>query len=73
MKRRIGTIFLALALCLTLLPVSAFAASTTPKITAIGENEKQSISTSQSGSGWLLFQKRSFCLLQRLIRLQRHV
>ena len=52
MKRRIGTIFLALALCLTLLPVSAFAASTTPKITAIGENEKQSISTSQSGSGW---------------------
>lgn len=52
MKRKLPGILTALALCLALLPVSAFAASTAPKITAIGGNENLSISTSQSGSGW---------------------
>ena len=43
---------LALMLCLTLLPAAALAANTTPRITAIGGNENQNISTSQSGNGW---------------------
>ena len=51
--RRSISIFLALLLCLTLLPAAALAANTTtPRITAIGGNENQNISTTQSGSGW---------------------
>ena len=51
--RRSISVFLALLLCLTLLPAAALAANTTtPRITAIGGNENQNISTTQSGSGW---------------------
>ena len=51
--RRSISVFLALLLCLTLLPAAALAANTTtPRITAIGGNEHQNISTSQSGNGW---------------------
>mgnify|MGYP004640697007 CR=1 FL=1 len=50
--RRSISVFLALLLCLTLLPAAALAANTTPRITAIGGNEHQNISTTQSGSGW---------------------
>ena len=50
--RRSISVFLALLLCLTLLPATALAANTTPRITAIGGNENQNISTSQSGNGW---------------------
>ena len=51
--RRSISAFLALLLCLTLLPAAALAANTTtPRITAIGGNENQNISTTQSGSGW---------------------
>ena len=50
--RRSISVFLALLLCLTLLPAAALAANTSPRITAIGGNENQNISTTQSGSGW---------------------
>lgn len=50
--RRSISIFLALLLCLTLLPVAALAANTSPCITAIGGNENQNISTNNRGSGW---------------------
>ena len=50
--RRSISVFLALLLCLTLLPAAALAANTPPRITAIGGNEHQNISTSQSGTGW---------------------
>ena len=51
--RRSISAFLALLLCLTLLPTAALAANTaTPCITAIGGQEGLSISTSNSGSGW---------------------
>ena len=50
--RRSISAFLALLLCLTLLPAAALAANTPPRITAIGGNENQNISTSQSGTGW---------------------
>ena len=50
--RRSISVFLALLLCLTLLPAAALAANTTPRITAIGGNEHQNISTTQSGDGW---------------------
>ena len=51
--RRSISAFLALLLCLTLLPAAALAANTTtPRITAIGGQENLSISTNNSGSGW---------------------
>ena len=51
--RRSISVFLALLLCLTLLPAAALAANTTtPRITAIGGNENQNISTTQSSSDW---------------------
>ena len=50
--RRSISAFLALLLCLTLLPAAALAANTTPRITAIGGKENQNISTTQSDSGW---------------------
>ena len=51
--RRSISVFLALLLCLTLLPAAALAANTTtPRITAIGGQENLSISTNNSGSGW---------------------
>ena len=51
--RRSISVFLALLLCLTLLPAAALAANTTtPRITAIGGNENQNISTNNRGSGW---------------------
>ncbi len=50
--RRSISIFLALLLCLTLLPAAALAANTPPCITAIGGNENQNISTNNRGNGW---------------------
>ena len=50
--RRSISVFLALLLCLTLLPAAALAANTPPRITAIGGNENQNISTNNRGSGW---------------------
>ena len=51
--RRSISVFLALLLCLTLLPTAALAANTTtPCITAIGGNENQNISTNNRGNGW---------------------
>lgn len=51
--RRSISVFLALLLCLTLLPAAALAANTTtPRITAIGGNENQNISTNNRGNGW---------------------
>ena len=50
--RRSISVFLALLLCLTLLPATALAANTTPRITAIGGNENLSISENKSGTGW---------------------
>ena len=50
--RRSISIFLALLLCLTLLPAAALAANTPPCITAIGGQENLSISTNNRGSGW---------------------
>ena len=51
--RRSISAFLALLLCLTLLPAAALAANTTtPRITAIDGKEGLSISTNKSGSGW---------------------
>ena len=50
--RRSISIFLALLLCLTLLPAAALAANTPPRITAIGGKEGLSISTNNRGSGW---------------------
>ena len=50
--RRSISAFLALLLCLTLLPAAALAANTPPRITAIGGNENQNISTNNRGNGW---------------------
>ena len=51
--RRSISVFLALLLCLTLLPAAALAANTTtPRITAIGGEDGLSISTNDHGSGW---------------------
>ena len=50
--RRSISVFLALLLCLTLLPAAALAANTPPCITAIGGNENQNISTNNRGNGW---------------------
>ena len=50
--RRSISVFLALLLCLTLLPAAALAANTPPRITAIGGNENQNISTNNRGNGW---------------------
>ena len=50
--RRSISVFLALLLCLTLLPVAALAANTPPRITAIGGDENQSISADKNGPGW---------------------
>ena len=50
--RRSISIFLALLLCLTLLPAAALAANTPPRITAIGGKEGLSISTNDHGNGW---------------------
>ena len=50
--RRSISVFLALLLCLTLLPATALAANTTPRITAIGGSENLSISENKSGTGW---------------------
>ena len=50
--RRSISVFLALLLCLTLLPAAALAANTPPCITAIGGQENLSISTNNRGSGW---------------------
>ena len=50
--RRSISVFLALLLCLTLLPAAALAANTTPRITAIGGKEGLSISTNDHGNGW---------------------
>lgn len=51
--RRSISVFLALLLCLTLLPAAALAANTTtPRITAIGGEDGLSISTNDHGNGW---------------------
>ena len=50
--RRSISVFLALLLCLTLLPATALAANTTPRITAIDGKEGLSISTNDHGNGW---------------------
>ena len=50
--RRSISVFLALLLCLTLLPAAALAANTPPRITAIGGDENQSISADKNGTGW---------------------
>lgn len=50
--RRSISVFLALLLCLTLLPAAALAANTPPRITAIGGNENHNISTNNRGNGW---------------------
>ena len=52
--RRSISVFLALLLCLTLLPAAALAApaAATPRITAIGGQENLSISTNDHGNGW---------------------
>ena len=51
--RRSISVFLALLLCLTLLPAAALAANTTtPRITAIDGKEGLSISTNDHGNGW---------------------
>ena len=50
--RRSISAFLALLLCLTLLPEAALAANTPPRITAIGGKDGLSISTNDHGNGW---------------------
>ena len=50
--RRSISAFLALLLCLTLLPAAALAANTPPRITAIGGEDGLSISADKNGNGW---------------------
>ena len=50
--RRSISVFLALLLCLTLLPAAAMAANTPPRITAIGGKDGLSISADKNGTGW---------------------
>lgn len=50
--RRSISAFLALLLCLTLLPEAALAANTPPRITAIGGEDGLSISADKNGNGW---------------------
>lgn len=50
--RRSISVFLALLLCLTLLPAAALAANTPPRITAIGGKDGLSISADKNGTGW---------------------